>query len=54
MTTQVTTSGFVATGTVGKSGMMRAMIAGWCVIPVVIDSTCNAQELSTKLPSIGA
>ena len=51
--TQVKNSGFVATGTVGKSGMMRAMIAGWCVIPVVIDSTCSAQGLSMKLPIIG-
>ena len=48
--TQVETCGFVVTGTVGKSGMMKAMITGWCVIPVC---DCSAQELSTKHPIIG-
>ena len=51
--TQVKTCGYVATGTVGKRGMMKAMIAGWCVIHVVIGCTCSAQELSTKRLIIG-
>ena len=36
--TQVQTCGFVVTGTVEKGRMMKAMIAGWFVILVVIDS----------------
>ena len=51
--TQVKTCGYVVTGTVGKRGMMKAMIAGWCVIHVVIGCTCRAQELSTKRLIIG-
>ena len=53
ISTQVKTCGFVATGTAGKSRMTKAMIAGWFVILVVIDSTYSAQELSTKRPIIG-
>ena len=51
--TQVKTCGFVATGTVGKSGMTKAMIAGWFVILVVIDSTYSAQELNMNCLIIG-
>ena len=51
--TQVKTCGFVVTGTLEKSGMMEAMMAGWFVILVVIDSTYSAQELRTKHPIIG-
>ena len=51
--TQVKTCGYVATGTLGKRGMKKAMIAGWCVIHVVIGCTCSAQEWSTKRPIIG-
>ena len=51
--TQVKTCGYVATETVGKRGMTKAMIAGWCVIHVVIGCTCSAQEWSTKRPIIG-
>ena len=53
MSNRMKISGCLATRAVKRSGMTKAMITGWYAIPVVISSTCNAQELIMKLSITG-